>query len=146
MSVCVTAGAALLREPAGAPPPASGPHETADDEVEAGARGWYACAACAARLAREDWVLESSSAAPLVFANPHGRFFELLLVSHVIGGVFDRQATTEFTWFTGYAWRVAGCARCRAHIGWHFEATRSDASLREFVALSRAALKFLRGE
>jgi len=147
MSVCVTAGApALLREPAGASPPASSPRVTADHEVETGAYGWYACAACVEHLAREDWVLESSSAAPLVFANPHGRFFELLLVTHVIGGVFERQSTTEFTWFAEYAWRVAGCARCLAHIGWHFEATRSDASLREFVALSRAAVKFLPGE
>lgn len=133
------------REPAGGPPPT--PDEQADsaDELDAGTYGWYVCAACAARLAREDWVLQADTQCPLVFANPHGRFFELLLVSRVVGGVFDQHATTEFTWFAGYAWRIGSCARCRAHIGWHFEATHEE-SLREFVALSRAAVKLLRSE
>jgi len=136
----------LLREPAGAPAPGAGEIPASSDDVELGDRGWYACAACALRLAREDWVLEAETQGPLVFANPHGRFFELLLVTHVVGGAFDRHATGEFTWFPGYAWRVGVCAGCHAHIGWHFEATRSDVALREFVALSRAAIKLLRLE
>jgi len=136
----------VLREPAGAPAPGAGASPASSHELELGARDWYACAACAAPLAREDWVLEADTQGPLVFANPHGRFFELLLVTHVVGAIFDRDATSEFTWFAGYAWRVGGCARCGAHIGWHFEATRSDVRLREFVALSRAAIKLLRSE
>lgn len=136
---------ARTREPAGGPRPTPDEHADLADELDAGTYGWYVCAACAARLAREDWVLEADTQGPLVFANPHGRFFELLLVSRVVGGVFDQHATTEFTWFAGYAWRIGGCAACHAHIGWHFEATRG-ASLREFVALSRAAVKLLRSE
>lgn len=104
--------------------------------------GWYACAQCGERLAHESWVLSSAASGPLVFANPHGRFFELLLVSHVLSGIFDRHATSEFTWFSGYAWRIGTCARCGTHIGWHFEATHA-AALREFVALSRAAVRLL---
>ena len=136
----------LLRESAGAPASGVGENPASSDDVELGDRGWYTCAACATRLAREDWVLEAASQGPLVFANPHGRFFELLLVTHVVGGVFDRHPTSEFTWFIGYAWRVGSCASCRAHIGWHFQATGSDVALREFVALSRAAIKLLRSE
>jgi len=136
----------LLRDPAAPPAPGAGASPASSNDVELGDRGWYACAACARRLAREDWVLEAETQGPLVFANPHGRFFELLLVTQVVGGVFDRLATSEFTWFVGYGWRVGVCAGCRAHIGWHFEATRSDVALREFVALSRAAIKLLRSE
>jgi len=136
----------LLRKPAAAPTPGAEASPVSSDDVELGERGWYACAVCALGLAREDWVLEAASQGPLVFANPHGRFFELLLVTHVVGGIFDRHATSEFTWFAGYAWRVGVCADCRAHIGWHFEATQSDVALREFVALSRAAIKLLRSE
>lgn len=136
----LVAGPALLREPAGGRPATSSEQASSDEELETPAHGWYVCAACAARLAREDWVLEAATQGPLVFANPHGRFFELLLVTRVVGGAFERHATTEFTWFAGYAWRIGSCARCRAHIGWHFEATDA-ASLREFIALSRAAVK-----
>lgn len=136
------AGPALLREPAGGRPPALGEHAGARHELEASAYAWYVCAACAERLAREDWVLDAGVQSPLVFANPHGRFFELLLVSHVLSGIFDRHATSEFTWFSGYAWRIGTCARCGTHIGWHFEATHA-AALREFVALSRAAVRLL---
>ena len=136
----------LLRDRAALPAPGASASPASSDDVELGERGWYACAACALRLAREDWVLEAATQGPLVFANPHGRFFELLLVSHVVGGVFDRHATSEFTWFAGYAWRVGACAGCRAHIGWHFGATRRDLALREFVALSRAAIELLRSE
>lgn len=139
-------GGLFLRESAAAPASGVGENPASSDDVVLGEGGWYACAACATRLAREDWVLEAATQGPLVFANPHGRFFELLLVTHAVGGVFDHLATSEFTWFAGYAWRVGSCASCRAHIGWHFEATGSDARLREFVALSRAAIKLLRSE
>lgn len=135
----------LLREPASSVPPVLGESPSSDAELEAGRQGWYVCAACDERLAREDWVLEHTTQAPLVFANPQGRFFELLLVSHVCGSLFEGHATTEFTWFSGYAWRVGSCEGCGVHIGWHFEATQGDLALREFVALSRAAVK-LRSE
>jgi hypothetical protein len=134
------AAPALLREPVGGRPPAPGERAGASHELAASGYAWYVCAACSERLAREDWVLEAGAQHPLVFANPHGKFFELLLVSHVQNGVFDRAATTEFTWFAGYAWRIGSCAHCGAHIGWHFESTHA-ASLREFVALLRAAVK-----
>ncbi len=33
----------------------------------------------------------------------------------------DGEATLEYTWFRGYAWRIAWCAHCRAHLGWEFQ-------------------------
>ncbi len=133
------------RAPAGSAPLPTGEHAQSGDELEAGNKGWYVCAACGRRLAREDWVLDAGSQGPLVFANPHGRFIELLLVTHVVGGAFDQHATTEFTWFSGFAWRIGTCVGCRSHIGWHFEATHAGA-LREFVALSRGAVTLSRSE
>jgi hypothetical protein len=26
----------------------------------------------------------------------------------------------EFTWFPGYGWRLALCAKCNTHLGWEF--------------------------
>jgi hypothetical protein len=30
-------------------------------------------------------------------------------------------ASAEFSWFSGYRWRVALCGRCLGHLGWRFE-------------------------
>lgn len=32
----------------------------------------------------------------------------------------DENASTEFSWFPGYAWQIANCTVCLAHIGWRF--------------------------
>ena len=31
------------------------------------------------------------------------------------------EPTREHTWFTGFAWRIALCAQCQAHLGWRFQ-------------------------
>ena len=59
-----------------------------------------------------------------VFANAHGRVFQILTVRAAQGLLFVGAPTTEFTWFSGYAWRVAVCAGCTTHLGWSFEAAR----------------------
>ena len=105
--------------------------------------GWYCCARCAGRLAHETWVLASNAERPLVFANPMGSAFELILVSKVVGVAFEPHATLEHTWFQGYAWRIGWCERCGGHVGWHFGA--SPGRQGDFVGLSRAALKFMNG-
>ncbi|MBI3778743.1 MAG: hypothetical protein HY274_07520 [Gammaproteobacteria bacterium] len=33
----------------------------------------------------------------------------------------DGETTMEYTWFRGYAWRIAYCAQCQAHLGWEFQ-------------------------
>ena len=33
---------------------------------------------------------------------------------------FAGEPTTAFTWFAGYAWTVAACGRCGAHLGWRY--------------------------
>lgn len=75
-----------------------------------------------------------------VFANPHGRVFEVVTVLHADNLLFASGSTTDFTWFPGYAWRVALCARCLAHLGWSFVGARSDVSPATFFGLLRADL------
>jgi hypothetical protein len=57
--------------------------------------------------------------------NPHGITYYIGCFHEAAGCTAIGEATTEYTWFPGYVWRVALCANCRAHLGWHFQ-SRDD--------------------
>lgn len=52
--------------------------------------------------------------------NPHGFVFELGCFQDAPGAVASGEATLEFTWFEGLAWRLADCRGCGAHLGWQY--------------------------
>ena len=54
------------------------------------------------------------------FANPVGVVYEIGCFNAAPGCRAVGPATDEFTWFSGYLWRVAICAKCLTHLGWHF--------------------------
>jgi len=58
-----------------------------------------------------------------VYVNPHGFLHEVLTVRRARNLLVAGPPTTEFTWYPGYAWEIAFCARCRSHVGWSFTAT-----------------------
>jgi len=55
------------------------------------------------------------------FANPHGYLFEIGCFRSAPGCRSEGPAVTEFSWFSGYAWRIAACGRCLNHLGWRFQ-------------------------
>lgn len=58
------------------------------------------------------------------FANPHGQVFEIGCFLRAPGCDAASGASTEFTWFAGYAWQVGICVSCAGHLGWVFIADR----------------------
>lgn len=36
------------------------------------------------------------------------------------------EVTRAYTWFPGYAWRLALCAKCGLHLGWHYRSSGDD--------------------
>jgi hypothetical protein len=54
------------------------------------------------------------------FANPHGLVYCIGCFSTAEGCAYAGPASTEFTWFKGYRWRIAVCGACLVHIGWLF--------------------------
>ena len=54
------------------------------------------------------------------FANPEGIVFEIVCYRDAWGCGYVGPASSEFTWFSGYLWRIAVCANCHAHLGWRF--------------------------
>ena len=54
------------------------------------------------------------------FANPEGLVFEIGCYADAWGCGYVGAASAEFTWFSGYLWRIAVCANCHTHLGWRF--------------------------
>ncbi len=55
------------------------------------------------------------------FTNPQGVVYHIGCFREAAGCAPIGEATTAYTWFKGYAWRIALCASCRAHLGWFFQ-------------------------
>jgi hypothetical protein len=54
------------------------------------------------------------------FANPHGIVFEIGCFSSARGCFSIDKSSSEFTWFSGYSWRITVCNNCQNHNGWLF--------------------------
>lgn len=100
-------------------------------------RRWLCCRACAARIANTAARMDSG---PLVFVNPGGRVYEVIQLRHARGLRVVGPATTDDTWFTGYAWSVALCAGCLNHLGWRYSAALAGTEPGHFFGLVRTEL------
>jgi hypothetical protein len=72
-----------------------------------------------------------------VFPNPYGQLRVIYTFREASGLLLVGAPTAEFTWFAGYTWRIAHCARCKLHLGWCFE---GGAEPRDFYGLLKEAL------
>ena len=93
-------------------------HEVFDDEASE-----IYCAACGHLITRTNWRIAFDGAHEHTLFNPAGVVFRVLCFKEAPGADASGQATTEFTWFDGYAWRIAFCAGCGTHLGWLFDGT-----------------------
>ena len=56
------------------------------------------------------------------FSNPAGQYFRIGCFAKAPGCSMQGRAYSEHSWFPGYRWTVALCARCGNHLGWRFQA------------------------
>jgi len=52
------------------------------------------------------------------FVNPHGLAFVIGCFAAAPGCAGRGSIENAFSWFPGWSWQVATCARCHAHVGW----------------------------
>ena len=57
--------------------------------------------------------------------NPAGFEYHIQCFSFAPGCTPFGEATSEYTWFSGYRWQVAVCNSCSEHLGWYFRGETS---------------------
>jgi hypothetical protein len=97
------------------------------------------CAACRTLVTRGRWRIAVNGAHEHTVFNPAGIVFTVLCFREAIGAASVGRASDVFTWFKGYAWRIAVCAACGQHLGWRYE---GEALPPVFFGLIRDRLSF----
>ncbi len=79
------------------------------------------CAACRRPVTHQDERIQVQGGHEHRCTNPHGITYHIGCFREASGCTTMGEATLEYTWFRGYAWRIALCAHCHIHLGWRFE-------------------------
>lgn len=80
------------------------------------------CKACGASITRERDRISVQGAHDHTCTNPSGLRFHIGCFREVQTCAELGEASEEFTWFRGYAWRILLCQSCKQHLGWGFQA------------------------
>lgn len=83
------------------------------------------CALCGARITNADQAFAANGAHEHVVFNPAGAVFRVGCFRDAPGVQAMGEPSAEFTWFRGYAWRIALCRACGIHLGWRYEGADS---------------------
>jgi len=92
------------------------------------------CAACHHPVTHQDERIIVQGGHEHRCTNPQGISYHIGCFRDAAGCAANGVATTEYTWFKGYAWRIAYCAHCHVHLGWRFQ---SDADYFHGLILAR---------
>ena len=80
------------------------------------------CAVCRQVITYPIQRLSANGSHEHACTNPHGITYHIGCFRDACGCVTVGESTTAYSWFAGYAWRIALCGGCREHLGWEFRA------------------------
>lgn len=78
------------------------------------------CAACRHPIATDADRIAVNGAHEHTCVNPHGLVFHIACFGAAPGCRATGVPTTDFTWFSGFAWCYALCGGCGALLGWRY--------------------------
>src|SRR5262245_12372543 len=105
----------------GKSPNGPAPSRDVDDEVTRGGdERPIRCAACRHEVTSRAARVSVHGAHEHRRVNPIGIDFHLGCFGEAPGCLSEGQPTLFWTWFPGYAWRIASCRACGDHLGWTF--------------------------
>ncbi len=81
---------------------------------------WLNCVQCGSKIARCNDRIQVNETHEHTFINPAGVIYRIGCFSASPGAFEVGEASAEFTWFRGYAWRCLCCTGCEVHLGWTF--------------------------
>jgi hypothetical protein len=87
---------------------------------------WIRCSACGHALTRARARVEVEGKHVHTFVNPAGFEYTIRCFGDAPGCTAAGEESTFWSWFRGFAWRMAACGGCAAHVGWSF---RKDTSV-----------------
>ncbi len=96
------------------------PESVLEEEADSDDGDPLCCRACGRIITRTAHRTEVDGAHQHTFANPHGIVFQIGCFKDAAGCALAGPTTDDFTWFKGFAWRVAVCGSCLAHMGWMY--------------------------
>ena len=79
------------------------------------------CAQCGHTITRKSDRITVSNAFEHWFLNPQGVEFHIACFQQAPGCRGIGGHTTDWTWFSGYAWQIVVCQQCQNHLGWHYQ-------------------------
>lgn len=103
----------------------------------------YCCLTCGFQIANfRDVFPMTKDGVQASYCNKNGFIHETVTVSCVDEDslAIEERASTKFSWFPGYSWRIAYCQHCSRHKGWKFTAVRKDLKPDFFFGLSRTGV------
>ena len=84
------------------------------------------CKNCRNEVTTVDYSIAVNGQHAHIFKNPLGISFHIGCFFRAWGCFLYGIPTYEATWFAGFAWRIAVCANCFTHLGWHFQSGRES--------------------
>ena len=83
-------------------------------------RGRILCRPCHFPITSKAMALSVDGQDTHVRVNPAGFSYSFTCYREAPGCTVIGEATAKYSWFQGYRWRLAICAACGEHLGWHF--------------------------
>jgi hypothetical protein len=99
----------------------SSPVSTEKQGVRSEEQKAVVCRDCGNPITGADSITFIDGSRTHTFFNPVGIVYEIICFSRAPGCAIHGAASTEFSWFSGFTWRVALCGNCHIHLGWLFE-------------------------
>ena len=84
------------------------------------------CSLCSGTITSSSQAISKNGQHEHAFSNPAAIACEIRCFREAPGCVVQGEATTDFSWFSGYAWQYALCATCLSHLGWRFSSDRDS--------------------
>ena len=78
------------------------------------------CVYCNNLITKQNYQIKKNQSHKHTFPNPHGIVFEIGCFKEAPGCTVLKESSNEFSWFSGYSWRIVICSSCLNHLGWLF--------------------------